>query len=862
MATDRTRVPIGPPVCDGLERRVLLSTINWVNKGTPTSDTDGFTAAYGPLAERARGIVQRAVDDWERIIVNFNRSGGGTNTYNLTVDSADLTGSIAVTRNVTYDAQGKPNAGRVTMDNTGAQFYFDPLVGPSHLPDDGEFTFIESPFQASNIAVTLDFYSVVTHEIGHAMGLASNANRLLSLGTDIGPDPNDAEGRHLFTINTNGVPGADFTYTTAGGVHLYEGPSVAGCPVHPMDLMNPARAHSLGRRNLITDTFAILLRDVYAYTIQMPSQQNTFYVNLDTAAQRVTINGDINPNGNDDDTIDLRISSGFQKFGVNGTLEGISIPNFFSTVVNANNGNDFITVDSMWGTLDINGGAGHDTLDVCPQSHDLFETPHGITFNGGSGVNSVRLNDSAAARTDTFTINPTFVGRPAFTLNMTGTISNLELTGQNGNNIFNLNADPATHYHFDGAGGLADALILDDTAATTGKQYTIRRGVLERPGSPDLTFATTTEQIAVNAGSGSDTFTWIPGDVYGLVNMNGGGGGGNDALVIDDRADAGDDNYLHFGTLFQKSIFGLPQGGNLPTTFISGFETQTLQANQGNNVIELYNGDEPLRVFANGGNDRVEVNDGTATVNTGPETASGVFPFGDTLVVNEDASTGEDIPGVAIIAQDDEVRDLEVLNAQTLGTLRILGGATLTRSAGPGSGFNVLGVIDLAGGALLMRAPAGTLDGWRLGVTNGRNGGAWNGVSPIGAINSSLAHDTPIGDGVGYGLGSQIGISTIGSFAIGADDTLVRYALYGDANLDGRVNLSDFNRVAANFGGTNRHWTSADFNYDGTVNLQDFNLLAGNFGQAVAAGGVAGTGAGIPFTSQAAPLRRLLPELA
>jgi hypothetical protein len=156
------------------------------------------------------------------------------------------------------------------------------------------------------------------------------------------------------------------------------------------------------------------------------------------------------------------------------------------------------------------------------------------------------------------------------------------------------------------------------------------------------------------------------------------------------------------------------------------------------------------------------------------------------------------------------------------------------RSAGQGSGFDVAGVIDLAGGALLMRSPAGTLDGWRAGILNGRNGGAWNGVAPNGAINSSLAATTPIGDGVGYGLGSQLGFTTIGSFAIGAADTLVRYALDGDANLDGRVNLQDFNRVAANFGAAAPFWTRGDFNYDDRVNLLDFNALAGNFGATAA----------------------------
>jgi hypothetical protein len=64
---------------------------------------------------------------------------------------------------------------------------------------------------------------------------------------------------------------------------------------------------------------------------------------------------------------------------------------------------------------------------------------------------------------------------------------------------------------------------------------------------------------------------------------------------------------------------------------------------------------------------------------------------------------------------------------------------------------------------------------------------------------------------------------------------LVRYALDGDADLSGGVNLADFNRLAANFGQTNKQWVDGDSTYDGLVNLADFNALAGNFGMFAAA---------------------------
>ena len=52
---------------------------------------------------------------------------------------------------------------------------------------------------------------------------------------------------------------------------------------------------------------------------------------------------------------------------------------------------------------------------------------------------------------------------------------------------------------------------------------------------------------------------------------------------------------------------------------------------------------------------------------------------------------------------------------------------------------------------------------------------------------------------------------------------------YGDANLDGMINLTDFNALAANFkqvGG----WAQGDFNGSGFIDMDDFNILSLNFG--------------------------------
>ena len=119
-------------------------------------------------------------------------------------------------------------------------------------------------------------------------------------------------------------------------------------------------------------------------------------------------------------------------------------------------------------------------------------------------------------------------------------------------------------------------------------------------------------------------------------------------------------------------------------------------------------------------------------------------------------------------------------------------------------------------------------------VASGYNGGAWNGPGII----------TSQGNASNFGLGIAEGSNVLTYSGTPADALflgdvvdqsaiLVRFTRYGDANLDGQVNLADFNRLAAGFG-TGTRWDQGDFDYNGLVNLADFNRLASNFGLSAA----------------------------
>jgi hypothetical protein len=193
----------------------------------------------------------------------------------------------------------------------------------------------------------------------------------------------------------------------------------------------------------------------------------------------------------------------------------------------------------------------------------------------------------------------------------------------------------------------------------------------------------------------------------------------------------------------------------------------------------------------------------------------------------------------------------------------VAGGGTLTFAASQ----NLGGLLAVSGGAFANVTPGGgkvlvapavsveTSTGSRLDLANNNsivdyastspiaqvtslvasayNGGAWTGP---GITSTTAAGVTT--HGLGIGEAGALGITNFAGQFVDGTAVLLRYTRYGDADLNGLVNLADFNRLAANFGGTGKFWHEGDFTYDGVVNLQDFNRLAATFGQSAGPDGV------------------------
>ena len=86
-------------------------------------------------------------------------------------------------------------------------------------------------------------------------------------------------------------------------------------------------------------------------------------------------------------------------------------------------------------------------------------------------------------------------------------------------------------------------------------------------------------------------------------------------------------------------------------------------------------------------------------------------------------------------------------------------------------------------------------------------------------------------------------------------DVLVKYTYYGDTNLDGKVDGTDYSRID---NGALTHatgWFNGDFNYDGIINGSDYTLIDNAFNTqgAILASAIADSTAEIAPTSVPEP---------
>ena len=72
--------------------------------------------------------------------------------------------------------------------------------------------------------------------------------------------------------------------------------------------------------------------------------------------------------------------------------------------------------------------------------------------------------------------------------------------------------------------------------------------------------------------------------------------------------------------------------------------------------------------------------------------------------------------------------------------------------------------------------------------------------------------------------------TTFDGQTVNSNDLLIKFTWYGDTNLDGQVDGSDYSRLDSAFISGTTGWYNGDLNYDGSLNGSDYTLIDNTIG--------------------------------
>ena len=187
--------------CEALEMRRLFSTIVWLNRGTSSNDSVLFNSVFGTKAALARSVVDAAIQSWENVISSFNYpANSGVTEYFVTIEMAGSGTGQGASTNITHvTSNNLPYQSIITIfgagtDGSGGGYYPQRRSLRLHRLQLPQATNSARPTRLSGSTLSstspakgqADFYSIVTHELGHAMGIYASNPDFKALATDTG----------------------------------------------------------------------------------------------------------------------------------------------------------------------------------------------------------------------------------------------------------------------------------------------------------------------------------------------------------------------------------------------------------------------------------------------------------------------------------------------------------------------------------------------------------------------------------------------------------------------------------------------------------------------------------------------------
>jgi hypothetical protein len=262
---------------------------------------------------------------------------------------------------------------------------------------------------------------------------------------------------------------------------------------------------------------------------------------------------------------------------------------------------------------------------------------------------------------------------------------------------------------------------------------------------------------------------------------------------------------------------GLTNAGTLALAGASSVFTPVTNSSTG--TIHL-SGNQPNVFFNTVGNaGLLTVDTGASGTFYGAYTGAGPITNNGSLFINANSVAGT-ISGNGNLTLGSGASPANVIFSTGSGASKL---ATLT--------FNSTSQLDLTNNPLVVEAPnaitkAAEITQLADEVKSGKNDGTWNGPG----ITSSIVAANPSQLSIAVADNAVLGYTTFGGQPVDANSILVVPAYFGDANLDGHVDLTDLSTVLNNFGTAASAWTSGNFDNAATIDLTDLSDVLNNFG--------------------------------
>lgn len=532
--------------------------IDWTNRGLTN---DGFNATFGTSAETMRNIVDAALFAWQRVITNWNRSDGSTTLQVSISVGAPGTGFGGSAGPGAAPADRKPRTGSVSLG--GGMNTADPndsngwFADPDPY-DNAEFTGpIVNAYVAGNaISAQSDFFSLVTIEMAHVLGLISDPNNagggfenypLEDFVTDTGIADNAHGGgngtfrvfngptvRHLMTSFNSGSSGTASWGNVIHTAGLNADINFQGVQWRGSD--DTGNATYFPSRYLPSFADAHIFKDAYGYSIAEPMTFGTMYAIIDETSGRLTIRGATGNTASNDQinvsfingsTIRVSVDVGNDAPGT-GALPGPgNLPPFVTDflaigvteiVIDAGDGNDSINVESLpfFADATLRGGGGNDYIQFSRDLANLDNVAAPIFVDGGIGSDTVLFHDYNALNSAAYAVGSNAMSRPGAGAYTISSVERRELYGARGDNAFNIASSTAgTEWLVAGgiggndvfnvglAGGNAD--LIDGTLLLFGEVASDTLNYNDGTSSGPIDYGVTANQIS---RTGNATLTY------------------------------------------------------------------------------------------------------------------------------------------------------------------------------------------------------------------------------------------------------------------------------------------------------------------------------------------------------------------